>query len=391
VSQVTPIVASWNGGELSKRMHGRVDQAIYQIGSAEMLNFVPTVEGPAVKRAGFRHIRAADPTATWLSTFIFSVTQTYVVEWCNLKLRFYTNGGRVETAPNVAYEVVTPYTAAEAPFISQQQSYDRLYLAHSAHPPAALTRTGAATFTHAALTLRNGPFADQNGDETITVTVAGALTVGGVATITATSAIFVAGHVGSAVLVEAKDFSTIKAWEAGMDGIAIGDIRRSDGKAYTAETAGRTGSVQPTHTRGSEYDGSTGNDVNAKGPYGVRWAYRHDRFGMGTITAIGGGGTTATVTVTRRLPDSVATIPTHRWSLAAISAAAGWPRHVLLAFGRLIFFTDFEIIASVAATLAAAASIWRRSPIAACWRPTWRSAGAWRSPTRSCGSRRTAT
>jgi hypothetical protein len=39
-------------------MHGRVDQALYQISTAEMLNFVPTIEGPAMKRSGFRYIRA---------------------------------------------------------------------------------------------------------------------------------------------------------------------------------------------------------------------------------------------------------------------------------------------------------------------------------------------
>jgi hypothetical protein len=347
MGEVTPIMTSFNGGELSPRMLGRVDQAIYQIAAAEMFNFVPSVEGPAVKRAGFRHIRAADLTASWLTPFVYSVTQTYVLEWAAAKVRFYTNGGRIETAPGVAYEVTTPYSAAEAPLISQQQSFDRLYLAHPAHPFAALTRTGGATFSYAAETFNSGPFADQNIDETITVTAAGTFTVGGVVTLTASSAIFLAGHVGSAFMVEAQDFSTIEAWEAGMDGIVAGNLRRSDGKAYTAASSGRTGSVQPTHTRGTEWDGSGGMDINAKGPYGVSWTYRHDRFGMVTITAIGGGGTTATATVTRRIPDSIATVGTFRWSQAAFSAAAGWPKIVLLTFGRLIFFSDFEIVASV--------------------------------------------
>lgn len=347
MSAVTPIITSFNGGELSPRMLGRVDEAIYQISTAEMLNFVPTVEGPAIKRAGFRHIRAADVTATWLSAFVFSVTQAYVEEWGNLKLRFFTNGGRIETAPGVAYEVTVPYTAAEAPFVSLQQSYDRQYMAHSAHPPASLTRTGGATFSYAALTLNSGPFADQNINEATTVTASGVLTIGGAVTLTAGSAIFQAGHVGTPVLLEAQDFSTIKAWEAGMDGVFAGMIVRSDGKAYTALSAGRTGSVQPTHSHGAEWDGQQGTDVNAKGPYGVQWDFRHDRFGMALITAIGGGGTTATATVTRRIPDSLGTVGSFRWSLAAFSSVAGWPKIVLLAFGRLIFFTDFEIIASV--------------------------------------------
>src|SRR5688500_1743468 len=146
----SPIFTSWNGGELSARMQGRVDTAIYAIGAAEMFNFVPTVEGPAMKRTGFAYIRAAMASAGWLSAFIFSRTQAYVHEWGDATLRFYTNGGRVETAPNVAYEVAVPYTAAQAPFLSRQQSYDRLYLAHRAHAPAALTRLTATTFSHAA-------------------------------------------------------------------------------------------------------------------------------------------------------------------------------------------------------------------------------------------------
>jgi hypothetical protein len=355
--QITPIVASFNGGELSQRMLGRVDQSIYQIATAEMLNFVPTLEGPAMKRTGFRHIRAADATAAWLGPFIFSVTQAYVLEWCNLKLRFYTNGGRIETAPNVAYEVTVPYTAAEAPFVSTQQNYDRLYLAHGAHAPASLLRTGASSFSYGVLTLKSGPFADQNTNESATIGVAGVFTVGGTVTLTASGAApFVAGHVGASMLVEVKDFSDIEAWEPNVrsDNIVVGTTkRRSDGKVYLATakkgTAGNqyTGQIQPTHSKGEEWDGSgeallgTENDVT-----GVKWRYLYDRFGVVTITAVT-SGTTATGTVTRRIGDSLSSAPSFRWSLPAISNAAGWPKHVLLAFGRLIFFTDFEIIASV--------------------------------------------
>jgi hypothetical protein len=387
-------LTSFNGGELSPRMLGRVDQAIYQISAAEMLNFVPTVEGPAVKRAGFRHIRAADVTGAWLSPFIFSVTQAYVLEWGNLKVRFYTNGGRIETAPNVAYEVTVPYTAAEAPLVSQQQSYDRLYLAHPAHPPAALTRTGGATFSlRRADAASSGPFADQNTDESITVSPPG-----------------VDGRRRRHPDRELGDLPRrprrrrVPARGAGFLGDqGVGsrdgrDRRRNDDRAQRrqglqGDRRGRRATAPAAFsrpTRGAEWDGSGGTDVNAKGPYGVQWTYLHDRFGMVTITAIGGGGTTATATVTRRLPDSLSA-GTFRWSHAAISAAAGWPKIVLLAFGRLIFFTDFEIIARSSATMAAAASISRRSPKAGCSRPTWRSAGAWRSPTRCCGPRRTAT
>jgi hypothetical protein len=101
------------------------------------------------------------------------VTQAYVLGWSDGKLRFYTNGGRIESGPGSPYEVSTPYSAAEAPFVSHQQSYDRLYLAHGSHPPASLLRLTATTFSYAALTLKNGPFADRNTNEAITVTASG--------------------------------------------------------------------------------------------------------------------------------------------------------------------------------------------------------------------------
>lgn len=344
----TPIQVSFNGGEISPRMQSRVDQSVYPISTAEMVNFVPTIEGPALKRSGFRHIRAAAATAAWLTTFIYSVTQTYALEWSNLVLRFYTNGGRIESGPVTPYEVAVPYSAAEAPFVSQQQSYDRLYLSHGSYPPASLLRTAATTFSYGTLTLKNGPFADRNSDESITVTASA--TTGSV-TITATSPIFLPGHVGGPFMVEAMGFTDIKAWAPGMDNVVVNTKARSDGKVYKAlAVLNFTGNIQPTHTRGAEWDGLGGLDTGGHGPYGAKWQYLYDAFGVGTITAVGGGGTTATVSVSRTLADSLLTgvTPSFRWSLPALSAATGWPKHNLLAFGRLIFFTDFEIIASVA-------------------------------------------
>lgn len=348
MTRYSPILSSFNGGELSPRMMGRVDQAIYQISAKEMLNFVPTVEGPAMKRTGFRHIRAALASSAWLSSFIYSDTQAYVIEWGEGALRFFTNGGRIETAPNVAYEVAVPYTAAQAPLVSQQQSYDRLYLSHPAHAPAALTRTAATAFSYGAVTLKGGPFADTNTDKSKTVTFAGGWEVGDSVTVTANSAIFEAGHVGASFLIEAEDFSAINAWEPGIDGIDVGDRVRSDGKAYEATAVlaqNRTGQIQPTHSSGEEWDGQGGLDVNNNGPFGVKWKYLHDRFGVGTIASFI-SPTQVTLTVTRALPVSTGSA-SYKWAHGAISAARGWPKINLLAFGRLIYFTDFEIIASV--------------------------------------------
>ncbi|CAD7335157.1 hypothetical protein FIM10_01820 [Sphingomonadales bacterium 56] len=343
---IRSIITSFNGGELSPRMMGRSDTAIYQIGLETCENFVPTVEGPIVKRPGFEYICPADAAATWLSTFRFNLTQDYVIEWSNLKARFFTNGGRIETSPGVAYEVTTPYPASAAPSLSLQQSFDRLYIAHRSYPLAALTRTGASTFVHSALTLKNGPFRDQNTNEGIFLTVNG-VALGATITITANSPIFEASHIGAPFRIEASDFSDIQSWEVARKNVTVGTKMRSDGKAYIAETNGTTGSVQPTHTSGAEWDGSNRVDINDVGPYGVAWRYVHDRYGIVTITGIGGGGTTATATVTRRLPDSLTSVPTWRWAHGAFSSKYGWPNLVSIWGGRMILIKDFDVIGSV--------------------------------------------
>ncbi len=347
---VRHLQTGFHGGELDPLLNGRVDTEVYGFAVETCENFVAVLEGPLVKRPGFAYIRDADPTATWLSAFRFSLTQEYVLEWGTSKLRFFTNGARIETAPNVAYEVVTPYTAAQAPALSLQQSFDRLYIDHASHAPRRLNRTSAITFTMEVTPLTRGPFADQNTDQAVTVS-ASATT--GVVTLTASSAIFRTGHIDTPFRLEAKDFSDLRAWEPGMKLIALNDKVRSDGKAYQATDVTRTvtGTVQPTHTEGVEYDGQGKTDeLNIKGPYGVGWTYLHDRYGELKITALGGASpaTTATATVTRRLPDRVVTAASYRWAYAAFSADVGWPNLVVHGFGRQIHFKGLDILGSVA-------------------------------------------
>lgn len=403
---ILSLSSNFNGGEVSPRMFGRPDTAVYPVALAAMENFAPSLEGPAVKVPGFRYITAAAASSAWLSTFVFSRTQGYVLEWLSDgdgagTLRFFTNGGRIETAPGVPYEVDVPYTPAEAPFVGWQQSHDRLYLAHRAHALADLTRTSATTFTYAELGLENGPFADQNKDKTITVAFTS--TEGSVTGYASGGAVWTAGHVGELFRVETRDYAEIPQWEADRD-VAVGQLRAAEGRVYAKiGGAARTGTVIPTHNEGAAWDGDgAGKDSNDKGPFGVQWLLVHDRFGIVRIDTVT-DAFTVTGTVLKRLPNSAALASTYdgggigytppytggggdyprytieivdgepvytptdpdgdfappdgttgytfpgtwRWAHAAISNAAGWPVAVVLAWGRLVLFTDFEVIATV--------------------------------------------
>lgn len=342
---------SFNGGELSARMEGRSDLAAYGVAARELFNFILTVQGPAVKRSGTLHVKPVkdndDPVR--LIPFIFNVTQAYVIEAGPLYFRFYTNDVQIEATPGVAYEIVTPYSAADLAGLYWEQSADVLYIVCAGHAPRELRRTSAVTFQLVEQPIKNGPFKDQNSNDALTI---GASAATGTVTLTASSALFTAGHVGSFLELEAQDFRSIAAWEPQVELAAVGEKRRSEGKVYEAITlpvsgSKRTGTIQPTHVEGEAWDGmSAGQDINSKSAGGVKWRYLYSRAGIVKITAVA-SGTSATATVINRLPDELVTTPTRRWALGWISAAEGWPTAVAVRDERLIFAKGYEIAASV--------------------------------------------
>ena len=143
----TPATTSWNGGELSPLMVGRVDTSIYQIAAERMENFVPCIEGPLQKCPGFERIRKAADTASWMMRFVFNLTQSYALECSDQRIRFYTNGGRIETGATSPYEVVVPYRAAEWSRVSTPLAFISSMKSASVRPPpatdsASISRTG---------------------------------------------------------------------------------------------------------------------------------------------------------------------------------------------------------------------------------------------------------
>ena len=52
--RAAPIQTAFNGGELSPLIRGRVDVAKYANGCERMQGFMPTIQGPAIARPGFR-------------------------------------------------------------------------------------------------------------------------------------------------------------------------------------------------------------------------------------------------------------------------------------------------------------------------------------------------
>jgi hypothetical protein len=367
MSKASPIQTSFNAGELSPAMDGRVDLGKYASGCKRLQNFIPMIQGPARRRSGTRFVNEVKNSAqrTWLVRFEFSETQAYILEFGNQYIRFYINQAQVLSGSS-AYEIVSPYTTADLSNangtlrLRYVQSGDVVYIVHPSYPPYKLSRFAPTNWTMAPVSFEGGPFLDVDPDETITV-YASAST--GTVTLTASGNIFSASDVGSTFLLEGQDGGGIIPWESqkdfGADVNPFGERRRSDGKIYicatnTAPSAGQsfyTGSTRPTHTSGTFRDGSgTISGTSLNGTIGVDWTYESLDFGIVRITAFT-NATTVTAVVEKTLPFNVvsASFPTRRWAFSRWSAARGYPSQVAFFRERLVFATGQIIDMSVAA------------------------------------------
>jgi hypothetical protein len=326
---------SFNGGEVSALMHGRVDQNAWAVSCRTMVGWLPLVEGPATAAPGTYYVEAAAGPCR-LIPFEYNPTQGYVVEASEELLRFYTNDARIETSPGVAYEVASPYSYDETLALDHCQVGDVLYLAGGGRQQRTLSRTGAESFSLGVLDLLNGPFDPGNSDATRTITASG--TTGSV-TLTASAAIFAATDVGSLFEIEAADYGDVPGWEPGIT-VSVGEKRTWAGKVYQRVSGGatRTGGNPPVHDSGTEWDGSgSGTDVNSHGPYGVKWQFLYGRHGLVRITGFI-SATQATATVLKRLADSLTATPSQYWAFGAFSDTRGWPDAVCEWNDSLVFF-----------------------------------------------------
>ena len=95
---------AFSAGEISPEMFGRIDDAKYQQGAAQMRNFIAKPQGPAENRPGFAFVKEVkDSTkAVRLMSFTFSTVQTMVIEMGNTYFRFHTQGATLNYSDGAA-------------------------------------------------------------------------------------------------------------------------------------------------------------------------------------------------------------------------------------------------------------------------------------------------
>ncbi|MHC8403591.1 phage nozzle protein [Pseudomonas sp. TMB3-21] len=142
------IQPSFSSGELAPATYARVDLGRYYTGLRTCRNFMVMPEGGVRNRSGTKFIAETkvSATRTRLIPFQFSTEQTYVLEFGNGYLRFYTNGGQLLSG-GLPYEIATWYADADLFTLNYTQSADVLTIVHPNYAPAELRRLGPTNWT----------------------------------------------------------------------------------------------------------------------------------------------------------------------------------------------------------------------------------------------------
>lgn len=322
---------AFSGGERSPMLGARADLQQWASGLEICENFITILQGGATRRSGFRDVyqRQADSK---LFEFAFSGSDGYSIEIAPDpgKMRFFRDYGFLETAPGsgIPFEIDSPFAAGEVAVLDTAQTADRMFVSCGTKPIQQLQRLANTDWTITPAAIKNGPFRDQNLDETFSISSDGGdvdeIPIGTALALTSTQPLFDALHVGALFRIRVKDASKHGKWVNGA-GMSVNDIVEWGGNWYkNTARIGSDGNGQnpPTHTYGEAWDGPIVGDSVSAG----KWLYLHSGWGIIRITAVTDETTAAAVAVTY-VPDDLRT-GTWRWHEGAWSDYRGYPRHI---------------------------------------------------------------
>lgn len=215
--KVSLLQEAFSGGEFSPMAQGRVSSEKYKVGLNACLNYVPTLQGPLLRRPGTKFVTTVQNPAQppVLIPFIFNQSQAYMLEFGQQYIKFYANGGKVLATANlynlagaatndgqhfyfatrnayvqktgetiiasslvsasinspVQFQVQTPYNWQDVSQIKWAQSADTLYLTHPNYPTFKLQRYGTYDWKMQQVYFQDGPYLAlnsyrQSGDST---------------------------------------------------------------------------------------------------------------------------------------------------------------------------------------------------------------------------------
>lgn len=134
---------AFSGGEVTPEYYGRAGDGKFQMCAAKVRNFLALPHGPAKNRPGFMFVAETKKPGARLLSFIYSSTQTMIIEMGQGYFRFHVEGATLVTSTGAPYEITNQYSQEALPAIRYVQSNDVMTLVHPEYPPMELRRYGA--------------------------------------------------------------------------------------------------------------------------------------------------------------------------------------------------------------------------------------------------------
>ena len=175
MAQASPAFVAWTAGEFSPRLHGRTDLAKYNTAAEQLTNFIVHPHGGITRRPGTEFIGELKDSAAVgrLIPFEFSTTQAYVLEFGNLYMRVFKDGGRVVEG-NKIISAATKANPAVVTATSHGYSNDDTVVISSV---AGMTQLNGRTFKVAGVTTHTFQLSGVDSRDYSTYTSAGVANV----------------------------------------------------------------------------------------------------------------------------------------------------------------------------------------------------------------------
>jgi hypothetical protein len=333
MGQASNIQHSFAGGEWSELMLGRQDLDKYATAMFTSLNGLPVAQGPWTRRPGtaFLHQTKFNNKVSKLIPFQYSTTQTYVLEFGNLYVRFFSSHGIV---CNTSQSITSMTNANPGVITKAAHGYsnnDRLLLTAITGAPGLSNREVVVTNS----TANTFELWDSDGNQ-INTTSLGALTAGTMAKIFEVVTTFSDTQVADIRTVQSADtlyilhplFAPQTLVRASATSWALSTIAFTDGP-YDVQNATTT-----TLTPGSFAVG-TGVTLTASAVTGINGGAGFKTTDVGRLIRMQTGSTwgyvlvtawtsttVVTVTILTTLTDTTAKV---NWRLGVWSDTTGWP------------------------------------------------------------------
>lgn len=296
MAHVAPIYPNFSRGEVSPLMFGRIDIEQYPSCLDKCRNVYIRPYGCASRVSGTEFVaNAKNNSKVRLLKFVFSPTDSYIIECGAGYFRFYQNGAPVMSGANV-YEVANSYYEDQLDSIQYVQLDDIIKLTclphnndNSTARPKELIRNASNNWTFRDVTFTETPYLDQN---TTDITLTPSAVTGNSITITSSADYFNSSMIGANMWIGTKvtDSTTNKDVQGYVKITAY-----TDAKHVTAEVKSKLSGTSATKLWGegafSDYRGYPavvalydGRLYYARTPYQPRNVYGSKPYAYETFT-----------------------------------------------------------------------------------------------------------